>query len=912
MKKSFTAFILAITIMLTYCVPGYGAEAPAQGTTEISDEENSEAAEEPAPEEEAQAEDHNLSKDQDAGSPAQPEDAVSQEEEPAQPEDAASQEEAPAQPEDTASQEEEPAQPEDTVSQEEERAQPEDDASREEIPAQPEEDISREATAATAETAQQAAETDLPEAEEVADGLEIEDTAEETESYQPGEDMPADDLFAAYVNEEFGISSSGAGSTPKLKARRVPAGSRLSGAGKAIFDYISAELPRIAAGERTSTIFEIRANELGLPVDEQGNLKRWTAEELGVEKIVEKKVVNGVEQEALTKEAKDALKADIGYNFSKILDALLADHPYLLYWYYKTEDSTAEFFSFTRKKTGGVWTISITGKATFKLPVLPAYAAGDYEVDPSTGQAVQAAVSNAAEIVEGYSGREDLDILAGYRSEICALTSYNREAAATVAADGEKTVYGDPWQLIWVFDGDPATAVVCEGYAKAFKYLCDRTDFAAEIDCRTVTGEMNGIGHMWNIVGMDDDANYLVDVTNCDTNTMGADDKLFLVGTKGSPKEGYTFTLDTGKTISYIYEDDMLALWGEEPLTLRPHAYGQCEFGDWVRAEEPTCTGEGLDEKVCAICGERITEAVPAKGHEWETDYKTDREPTYTAEGSRSIHCAVCGESREGSQVPIARLKKPVSMLTIAGIEAGTYSGKAQTPPIVIRDGDVTLTQGTDYTVSYENNVNAGENTAIARITGRGNYTGAVQKTFTIRKAANTIKAGNIVKKYSAKARSFSLGAQIANGTPLYRSNSKSVTVNAKGVVTIKAGYIGKASITITAREYNNYSKTTKTVTVLVKPVTTVLTSTAARSAGKMTVKWRKRKTATGYQIQYSTSRDFTRAKSAWVRKNTVLTKTISGLTKGKKYYVRVRTYRKIKGVKYYSVWSNVKTVKIK
>ena len=230
----------------------------------------------------------------------------------------------------------------------------------------------------------------------------------------------------------------------------------------------------------------------------------------------------------------------------------------------------------------------------------------------------------------------------------------------------------------------------------------------------------------------------------------------------------------------------------------------------------------------------------------------------------------------------------------------------------MIRDGDVTLTQGTDYTVSYENNVNAGENTAIARITGRGNYTGVVQKTFTIRKAVNTIKAGNIVKKYSAKARSFSLGAQIANGTPLYRSNSRSVTVNAKGVVTIKAGYIGKASITITAREYNNYSKTTKTVTVLVKPVTTVLTSTAARSAGKMTVKWRKRKTATGYQIQYSTSRDFTRAKSAWVRKNTVLTKTISGLTKGKKYYVRVRTYRKIKGVKYYSVWSNVKTVKIK
>ena len=253
---------------------------------------------------------------------------------------------------------------------------------------------------------------------------------------------------------------------------------------------------------------------------------------------------------------------------------------------------------------------------------------------------------------------------------------------------------------------------------------------------------------------------------------------------------------------------------------------------------------------------------------------------------------------------------KPVSGLTISGITAKTYTGKAQTQAVVVKDGTTTLVKGTDYTLAYKNNTNAG--TASVVITGKGNYTSSVTKTFTIKKAANTITAKNFVKTYSATAQTFALEAKIKNGTPKYASSSTSVTVNAKGVVTVKAKFIGKATITITAPEKTNYSKQTKKITITVNPTKTALSSVTSPSAGKMTVKWKKNAVGTGYQIQYSTSSKFTSPKAVSVTKNTTLTKTIGSLAKGKKYYVRIRTYKTVGKTKFYSGWSAAKTVTIK
>ena len=95
----------------------------------------------------------------------------------------------------------------------------------------------------------------------------------------------------------------------------------------------------------------------------------------------------------------------------------------------------------------------------------------------------------------------------------------------------------------------------------------------------------------------------------------------------------------------------------------------------------------------------------------------------------------------------------------------------------------------------------------------------------------------------------------------------------------------------------------------VLRPTIKSATNSASK---KMTVKWAKNAKANGYQIQYSLKSNFSGAKSVSADKNSIVTKTIGGLTKGKKYYVRLRTYKKVGSKKYYSTWSATKTVVIK
>ena len=83
----------------------------------------------------------------------------------------------------------------------------------------------------------------------------------------------------------------------------------------------------------------------------------------------------------------------------------------------------------------------------------------------------------------------------------------------------------------------------------------------------------------------------------------------------------------------------------------------------------------------------------------------------------------------------------------IAAIQAVTYTGKAQTPALTIKYNGMTLKEGTDYTVAYTSNTNAGS--ATATVTGKGNYTGTAEKPFTINKAAMVFDATQTVFRRS-------------------------------------------------------------------------------------------------------------------------------------------------------------------
>jgi len=85
------------------------------------------------------------------------------------------------------------------------------------------------------------------------------------------------------------------------------------------------------------------------------------------------------------------------------------------------------------------------------------------------------------------------------------------------------------------------------------------------------------------------------------------------------------------------------------------------------------------------------------------------------------------------------------SDISIAPIAAVIYNGLAQTPAVTVKDGNTTLTNGTHYTVAYNNNTNAG--TATVTVTGKGDYKGTKMIEFTIDKAMLTITANDCSKQ---------------------------------------------------------------------------------------------------------------------------------------------------------------------
>ena len=146
-----------------------------------------------------------------------------------------------------------------------------------------------------------------------------------------------------------------------------------------------------------------------------------------------------------------------------------------------------------------------------------------------------------------------------------------------------------------------------------------------------------------------------------------------------------------------------------------------------------------------------------------------------------------------------------ISGLTVSlSATSYTYDGKAKEPAVTVKNGDTTLTSGTDYTVSYSDNTNAG--TATAKVTGAGKYKGEKSVTFTINKAeAKLAFAGNSVTKKTTDAAFTNTLTKTTDGTVTYKSsNTKVASVNStSGLVTIKGA--GTATITATAAEGKNY-----------------------------------------------------------------------------------------------------------
>lgn len=151
---------------------------------------------------------------------------------------------------------------------------------------------------------------------------------------------------------------------------------------------------------------------------------------------------------------------------------------------------------------------------------------------------------------------------------------------------------------------------------------------------------------------------------------------------------------------------------------------------------------------------------------------------------------------------------KAVTADMIGAMADETYTGSPITPQPVVMDGNTILTSGTDFDFSYDENINAGENTATLTITGKGNYTGTASRTFTIspkdiKGAAITLQADSL--GYTGLMQEVQITSVTLNQVPLttndyYIVNNSNEQISADASITLtiagKGNYTGTATTT--------------------------------------------------------------------------------------------------------------------
>lgn len=338
----------------------------------------------------------------------------------------------------------------------------------------------------------------------------------------------------------------------------------LNVATQTIYDKLVPEIKAIANGERTSSIVKVE----GLNIT-------YYKSDLGLDTLV---TGNSFTAEAQAK-VKQLFTADVSADV--LLTSLITHLPYELYWFDKVEGIQ---ISYEMTGTDEYVTISSV-EIMFHVSQDYAVTEGDsyYPTMPDTAKtgAATAAAAKAAQVVAENQGKGIYSKLVAYREYITNAVDYNFGAAYTA-----NYPYGDPWQLIYVFDGDPNTNVVCEGYSKAFKYLCDLTWTGSdpEVKCYLAVGKMDGGDHMWNIVSIGG-VNYLTDITNCDSGLddegnqiqmIGYPDQLFLCGAEGSVDASYAAATTNG-TVTYVYDQNTKDIYDQE-LALSKTKYSPLAF----------------------------------------------------------------------------------------------------------------------------------------------------------------------------------------------------------------------------------------------------------------------------------------------------------------------------------------------
>ena len=163
---------------------------------------------------------------------------------------------------------------------------------------------------------------------------------------------------------------------------------------------------------------------------------------------------------------------------------------------------------------------------------------------------------------------------------------------------------------------------------------------------------------------------------------------------------------------------------------------------------------------------------------------------------------------------------------------------------------------------------------------------------------------------YAKKTLNLNIKAEKGASVSVKSANKKVVSIDKKKRAVICG--TGKTEITVTA-SLNGKKTTVLKIPVSITPIRQSAPALKSSKSRQMTVSWKKDTRATGYQIMYSTDKKFRKnVKTVNIKKYKTTRCTVKKLARNKRYYVRVRSYKKVSGGKLYGSWSSTKNVKIK
>lgn len=340
-----------------------------------------------------------------------------------------------------------------------------------------------------------------------------------------------DELLMEYMKSKLTEKNTAKAGKKVLKAKSNRKSS-LGDNDALIYDSLVEKIRLVAKGEESST-------HMTVPITEDFQISMplvFSASDVELDTLY---TLDENEAPVLTDEALEIVDTVIEYKTGSIVNALCYDMPYELFWYDKTGNGGTSSYldGITCYEEAGEQYISLEKAViVFEFAVASAYRSDpkeEYTVDSAKISAANTAAANADEIITSHAGEEPVDRLYSYATDIINMTEYD-DASST----DDTVPYGDPWQMIYVFDKDDTTNVVCEGYSKAFQYLVSNTSALGDagIECYSVTGTLRGEdatgagNHMWNILHMDDENNYIADLTNSDSEAGVKNSGLFLNG----------------------------------------------------------------------------------------------------------------------------------------------------------------------------------------------------------------------------------------------------------------------------------------------------------------------------------------------------------------------------------------------